>query len=345
MSRNRLRVDLLALPEATASVLYGLYDLFVSAGRDWRVLMEGGEPEPLFDVRVVVAGGQPLRMANGVPVVPDDGLGGIPDLLCIPEVLLAPGLPVRGRFDAETAWLQRCRRAHTVLATACSGAILLAEAGLLRGKEATTHWLFCETLAAYPEVRVHPRRVLVETDGGRIVMAGGGTSWQDLALYLVARFGCVDEAMHLAKLNLIDWHDVGQQPFAVLARSRQVNDAIIGRCQTWIAGNYRIHSPVSTMLELSGLSERNFTRRFRAATGLSPMEYVHTLRLEEAKQLLEVSTQSVETVAWEIGYEDASFFGRLFRRRVGLTPAQYRRRFGGLRRALANRGDEAEGGR
>ena len=88
------------------------------------------------------------------------------------------------------------------------------------------------------------------------------------------------------------------------------------------------------MVKRSGLADRTFKRRFAVATGLSPMEYVHTLRLEEAKQMLEAGDLPIEAVANEVGYEDASFFGRLFRRKVGLTPAQYRKRFGNLRRVL-----------
>jgi transcriptional regulator GlxA family with amidase domain len=88
------------------------------------------------------------------------------------------------------------------------------------------------------------------------------------------------------------------------------------------------------MVRLSGLAERSFKRRFQQATGMAPLQYVHTLRLEESKHLLEVTDDPVEAVANEVGYEDAGFFARLFRRHVGLTPAHYRRRFGGLRRAI-----------
>jgi len=94
---------------------------------------------------------------------------------------------------------------------------------------------------------------------------------------------------------------------------------------------------VAAMASLSGLAERTFKRRFQAATGMSPLEYVHTLRLEEAKQMLETSDTTVEAIANDVGYEDPGFFSRLFRRRVMLTPAQYRRRFGAMRRALAGR--------
>lgn len=334
MSRERLRIDLLALPEVSASVLYGLHDVFSSAGRDWPVLMEGREGDPLFDVRVVAADPAPMHVTNNIRLYPDGGLEGKPALVCVPEVAISPATPMAGRFTAEIEWLRRCHANGAIIATACSGAMLLAEAGLLEGHEATTHWLFCDALAAYPGVRVRPRQALINTDGGRIVMAGGGTSWQDLALYLVARLSSVEEAMHLARLHLIDWHDAGQQPFASLARNRRTEDAVIARCQAWIAGNYETPAPVTAMLQLSGLSERSFHRRFKHATGLSPMGYVQTLRLEEAKQLLETTTEPVDQIAVAVGYEDASFFGRLFRRKVGLTPAQYRRRFGGLRTLL-----------
>lgn len=140
--------------------------------------------------------------------------------------------------------------------------------------------------------------------------------------------------MQVARLNLIDWHDVGQQPFARLARTRQTGDALIARCQEWIAENYAQTQPVAQMLRLSGLAQRSFARRFQQATGMAPLEYVHTLRLEEAKHMLETGDAPVEAIANEVGYEDAAFFSRLFRRKVGLTPAQYRRRFGGLRQRL-----------
>jgi transcriptional regulator GlxA family with amidase domain len=256
--------------------------------------------------------------------------------VCVPDVNLPPGAPLEQRFTEEIAWLRQRYVAGATLATACSGAMLLAEAGLLDGQEATTHWAWCDVLhRRYPSVKVRTQRALVVSgEGHRLVMAGGGTSWLDLALYLIARFVGVDTAMQVARLNLIDWHTVGQQPFARLARSRQVEDAVIASCQVWIDEHYREPSPVTAMVRLSGLAERTFKRRFQQATGMSPIEYVHTLRLEEAKQMLESGNESIETIANEVGYEDAGFFSRLFRRQVNLTPAQYRKRFGSMRKAL-----------
>jgi transcriptional regulator GlxA family with amidase domain len=167
-----------------------------------------------------------------------------------------------------------------------------------------------------------------------------GSSWPaeapriDLALYLIAKFAGVAEASDVARAYLINWHQDGQRPFVDLLAGKQSSDALIARCQEWLANHYAEAAPVSAMVQLSGLPERTFSRRFVQATGMIPKDYVHALRLEEAKQMLETQDLPVEAIALEVGYQDSSFFGRLFRRRVGLTPMQYRRRFALLRRML-----------
>jgi transcriptional regulator GlxA family with amidase domain len=339
-------VALLAFPEATASVLFGLYDLFHSAGRDWGLVVSGAPGPALLHPRIVSADGAALTIANGVRIVPEVATGAMPapDLVCIPELLVAPDAVLAGRFEREIAWIRAVHAQGALVAAACSGALLLAEAGLLDGEDATTHWAYCDVLASrHPHVRVHRQRSLVAAGAGqRLVMAGGGTSWQDLGLYLVARLVGIEAAMQLARVYLIDWHHAGQQPFARLSAGRQSDDAVIARCQIWLADHYREPGPVAAMTRLSGLNPRSFARRFRQATGMAPLDYVHTVRLEEAKQMLEATGQSVDAIAAEVGYEDASFFARLFRRKVGMTPVEYRRRFGGLRAALRAAGQSAE---
>jgi len=332
------RVAIIAFAETSASVLYGMHDFFHAAGRDWG-LIEHGTPGPSLMASVVASvDGAPLTVANGVRVCPDCRLDALPepDLVCIPELAVVPSEPLGGRFDAECAWLRGAYAGGAVIASACSGALLMAQAGLLDGEAATTHWAFCGALAErFPEVRVQCQRSLVVAgDGQRLVMAGGGTTWQDLALYLIARFAGVEAAMQLARVNLIDWHHVGQQPFARLAASRQTDDALIARAQVWAATHYAEPAPVAAMAELTGLSERAFVRRFRQVTGMSPLAYVHAVRIEEAKQMLEATRLPIEAIAEELGYEDASFFSRLFKREVKLTPARYRRKFGDLREVL-----------
>lgn len=334
-----LVVAVMALPDVTASTLFGVYDLFSSTGRDWGLLIDGVPGESRIKPTIVAAERRAYTVANGLVIQPEVSFQDCqqPDIVCIPDILLPPGATLGDAYDRERRWVRECLNSGSTIATACSGALLLAEEGLLDGLEATTHWAYCDAFKQdYPGVRLHPNRALVTTgQGQRIVMAGGGTSWQDLVLYLIARFVGVEEAMQVAKLYLINWHDTGQQPFSALARTLKSDDIVIAKCQEWVAQNYEFQSPVSAMTELSGLAERSFNRRFSKATGMTPLEYVHTLRLEEAKHLLERTQTPIEGIAMEVGYEDASFFGRLFRRKVGLTPARYRRRFGALRETLA----------
>jgi transcriptional regulator GlxA family with amidase domain len=332
------RIAILALPETSASVVYGMYDLFKSAGRDWPLISEGRPGAEVIAPQVVSASSTSFIAGNGVRITPDASLAACAqaDVICVPELLVAPGEAVDGRFAEEISCLKDAYAAGKILATACSGAILLAEAGLLDGQEATTHWAYCEVMRRrYPKITVRARRALVISgEGHRLIMAGGGTSWLDLALYLIARLAGIEIAMQTARINLIDWHHIGQQPFARLAQTRQVDDAAIARCQAWIADHYAEPSPVAAMIKLSGIAERSFKRRFQQATGMSPLEYVHTLRLEEAKQMLESDGLPIEAIANEVGYEDAGFFSRLFRRHVSLSPAQYRKRFGAMRKVL-----------
>jgi len=330
-------VAILAFPDASASVVWGMYDLFMSAGRDWGLIVTGEPGRALFEPRVLAAQHGRLAAFNGVTIEPHGAYAdcAAPHIVCVPDINVPPGHPLDGRTD-DIAALRRWYASGATIASACSGAMLLAQAGLLDGEEATTHWAYCDVMRErHPAVKVRPQRALVVAgDGGRLVMAGSGVSWLDVALYLIARSAGVEAAMQVARVMLIDWHDIGQQPFARLVRSRQVDDAVIGRCQSWIAEHYHEPAPVAAMVRLSGLAERSFKRRFHQATGMSPLEYVHTLRLEEAKHMLESGNAPIEAVANEVGYEDAGFFSRLFRRNVNLTPAQYRKRFGALRSRL-----------
>jgi transcriptional regulator GlxA family with amidase domain len=332
-----LKVAILAVPEVTASTLFGMFDLFSSPGRDYQFITKGVPGEQRMNPFIVARNTESFVAANGISIKANYSFADAPqpDIVCIPDFFVNPGVSVAGLYDEEARWLKETHDKGAVLASACSGALLLGEAGLLANCNATIHWGYVKSLTNnYPGVRVNLQQSLVLTgESRRILMAGGGTSWQDLALYIIARHVGLKEAIEVAKVYMLSWHDLGQQPFASLLSFHQTEDAVILKCQSWIAENYRQTSPVAAMTFFSGLPERTFVRRFRNATGLSPLEYVHAMRLEEAKQMLETSDATIETVADEVGYEDNGFFGRLFRKKVGMTPAQYRLRFGTLRKA------------
>jgi len=232
-------IAILVIPETTAAVVYGMHDLFLSAGREWGIVTEGQPGEQLIQPLLVGRAPGPLEVCNGVRIDVQATLSNCPEeaTICVPEVNLPPRESLGDRFAVEIDWLRQRYESGAILAAGCSGAMLFAEAGLLDGRDATTHWAWCDIMRErFPTITVHARRALVITgEGQRLIMAGGGTSWLDLALYLIARTVGVEVAMQVARVNLIDWHHIGQQPYARLARTRQVDDAVVALCQTWIA--------------------------------------------------------------------------------------------------------------
>jgi len=180
----------------------------------------------------------------------------------------------------------------------------------------------------FPDVRLHENRIFVQTgEGNSIVSCGGASSWQDLALLLIARYGSTEEAIRMSRLFLYQWHRDGQLPYASMAVNVHHGDGVILKCQTWLAENYARAEVVADVVRISALPKRTFDRRFKAATGYAPLAYVQALRIEEAKQMLETGADSVEAIGREIGYQDAASFRRLFRRLAGMSPGDYRKRF------------------
>ena len=160
--------------------------------------------------------------------------------------------------------------------------------------------------------------------------AGGVTSWQELALFLIARFCGPEQAARTAKVYLLGSHADGQLPFSAMTRRPNPDDAAIRDVVAWVSDHVAIENPVKAMTERSGVLPRTFARRFRAAIGRRPIEFVHELRVEEARHLLEPGDRSVDEVGFDVGYEDPTFFRRLFKRTTGMSPGAYRRRYAGI---------------
>lgn len=346
MTNRPITVALLAMPGVTGATLYGFHDFFCGVRRDWAML-HGSDAESPFRSIIVSRDGQPLEGANAVRLVPQasfDGCGS-PDVVCVTDLALPPGQPLGAAYDAEVDWLRERHAQGSILASSCSGAVLLARTGLLEGLDATSHWAYCDVLKRdYPGTRWHPERGLLFAGAGqRIVMAGSGIAWHQLVMALISRFAGAEAAMQVARINLIDWAATSPIAYASLRHGAQSSDPAVATAQAWVAQNYQNEAPVAQMVAISGLAERTFKRRFMQATGMGPLDYVHHLRLEEAKQMLESGPASIESIAFDVGYRDASFFNRLFRRKVMMSPAQYRRRFGGLKSRLREAGDALGG--
>jgi transcriptional regulator GlxA family with amidase domain len=333
-SRGRPRIALLAAPETSASVLYGLYDILLSVGPMWPDMTAAQTGDSLLDVLIVAASPEPLRVFGNIIVEPHADLAGAGrlDAVVICDMYTPIDTPPRGRFGQEAAWVREQHDAGALIATVCTGSLLLAESGLLDGRTCAGHWAYAGLFrAAYPRVRFQPGEILdlaSERDG--LVTAGGVTSWQDLALHLIARFCGPEHAARTAKVYLLGGHEDGQLPFAAMTRVVKGDDAVIRAALAWMDEHVAVANPVTAMAEQSGLTQRTFARRFQAATGRRPIEYVHALRVEEARRRLEAGAASVDDVGFEVGYEDPTFFRRLFKRTTGMTPAGYRRKYAAI---------------
>ncbi len=330
-SQKKPLIVLLAAPETSASVLYGLYDVLASVGAVYPDMVNGAPGDELLDVRIASADGKPFHCIGNIPVEPHLAITQIKraDAVIVCDMYTSIYDVPKGRYPREVSWLKQVHAQGALLSSVCSGSLLLAESRLLNGHQATAHWAYRDMFQRhYPEIKFRNESVLcLAAEGDRIVTAGGVSAWHDLAVYLIARFCGYKTAVETAKVFLISGHAEGQSPYAVMTRPMESNDGPISDCQIWIANHYSAANPVEKMVELSGLNARTFSRRFRAATGISPIAYVQALRIEEAKQMLERDVISNDDVGSAIGYDDPASFRRIFKRGTGLTPAAYRKKF------------------
>ena len=322
-------VSLVALPDATISTLYGLFDAMNAPGQ--MDMLGGGTGGRPFHIDIVSERVGPVRVASGVSVDAARGLEDIDaqDLVIVPSIVLKPAGWQRGRYPALTEWIGAMHGRGAVICSACSGLFLLAETGLFDGRDATVHFAYARAFASlYPKVVVHPERNLV-ISGRReeLVSSGASTSWHDLVLYLTARFAGATLAHDVARMFAMQWHQDGLTPYIVFEGRTDHGDAEIRQAQIWLRDQFSVANPVEQVIKRSRLAERTFKRRFVAATGLTPIAYVQRLRIEDAKRRLERTDASVDEVSWRVGYEDAAFFRRLFKRTTGVTPGAYRKRF------------------
>lgn len=330
IERTTYRTAVLAMPCVGTSTAFSILDVMASVGRDWEML-HGDAPRPaVFEASLLSLDGATYTDVNGRKITPDGSVAefGQPDLLIVPDLHLDPNGSMPAEFGPLASWIVDAHSSGAMVASVCSGTLLLAETGLLNGVDATTHWGFCDVIARrFPEIRLRRERILVPSgEGHRVVTAGGASAWADLMLYLIGRLADDREARRIAKIYLLQPHSEGQLHYASLVAGRQHDDAIVADAQVWAADNYALASPVAAMAARAGMTERSLLRRFRKATGQTPVDYIQTLRIEEAKQMLETTDAPIEDIATEVGYTETSSFRNAFKRHVGMAASAYRRK-------------------
>ncbi len=322
---------IVAVPETAGSALYGMVDVLAATGNLWQTLSGNGPGHQLIRPRVVSNSLEQFTCGNGIPVTPEFSINNDPaaKIIILPELWLAPDDDMEGRYPELLDWIRHKYTTGSTIYSACSGSVMLAATGLLAGREATSHWGY-ENLfrTKFPDVHFLPEPSLAYADAsGRIVTAGGASSWHDLALHIISRHCSPGEALRIAKAYLLKMHDEGQLPYVSFVRHQPHADSVVRRCEDWLATHYRKDDAVVSTVSMSGIPERSLKRRFKKATGTSLIAYVQNLRIEEAKQSLETSPRSFEDISNEVGYENPAFFRKVFKRSTGLTPGQYRRMF------------------
>lgn len=322
-------VTVVLLNDNYASTALGPIEVFHAAGMLWNVVT-GSAPNPQFRVTVASIDGASVESPYSVVLSPQVSIGAIErsDIIVVP----ASGLDLEVQFARHRElfpWLRKWHSQGAYIAGICTGAAYLAEAGLLEGRQATTHWGAAEDFRRrYPNVNWRPDAFV--TEDGRVLCSGGVYASIDLSLHLVEKFCGHEIALQCAKALLVSMPRKNQSGFAILPISRPHTDRRIRAVEDYVQQNFARDLSIEALAERAGMSPRNFIRRFKAATGRLPGNYIQVLRVAIAKEMLENGARSVQLVGAEVGYEDPAFFRALFKRHAGMTPAEYRATFSGL---------------
>lgn len=297
---------------------------------------------PRFRPTLVAAGGQPVQGTNGLVMAPKSGL---PDPDAVDIAIIASGPPpnlgperMAAALDEQQElrrWLREVHAAGATVASCCTGSFLLAAAGLLDGKLATTHWFGEETFRQlFPRVELRIDSLLVRE--GRLLTGGGARSSGTLLLALID--DCMGPAVagSTGKLMLAGGETSGQTAYRQWLPRLDHGDEAIARAQAWLEQHFTEPFDLEGCAARVALTPRTLMRRFKNATGMAPLQYQQRLRIAAAKERLESSLLPVNRIVWDVGYEDVSSFQRLFRRETGLSMSGYRQRFGGRRYAAAH---------
>ena len=326
-STSMLAVAIPALAETASIGTAGLMDALNKADRSW-ALANRVDPGRLFDVALVGLNHRPVVCRDGVRLYPT----AIAHQMPTPDLVVVPGLDddlaasfVRNR--RWVPWITRWHDAGARIASSCTGAFLVADAGVLRGRPATTHWLFADDLSRrYPDVDVRVDRMVI--DHGDVITSGGATAFLNLVLYLVERFGGHERANLAAKVLLVDGHRESQLPYLAALPERFHDDQVVHEIQQHIDTHLDEPLRIGKLAAQFGLSSRTMSRRFESATGRGPRAHLQHARIQHAKRLLETTKDPIDEIRRGAGYHDPAAFRRAFKQTTGLSPSEYRGAYG-----------------
>jgi transcriptional regulator GlxA family with amidase domain len=330
-SRALREVAILCYPGAQTTCIHGLTDLFMYAdyfARMHAAQIPPGTPGPAGPgdepfVRVTHWHQRPHSAEFECSFESFPGVDRKVALVIVPAYQLGPPQP--NHSPGVSTLLVHKHAEGAAIATVCGGVFLLAESGLLIGRRVTTHWKFAAELKRrFPELRVDPGRMVI--DEYDIVTAGGVLAWIDLGLTLVQRLLGRTVMISTARFMLVDPPGREQSFYEEFAPPLLHGDKAILAIQHWLQADAGMSCSVDALAKRSGLGKRTFLRRFVKATGMKPSDYHQRLRIARSRELLEFTRDTVERISLSVGYQDTSGFRRTFKRVIGVSPAEYRRR-------------------
>lgn len=319
-----MRIAILAYDGCMGAEVLGLSDVLLVANR----IQAHRAPDQAapFAVSIIGAREGSVRLAGGAHLSVQ--APGPYDLLVVPAFDFSADAPVEQtlrRLQAEKALIAEAAR-HRAVASICIGSLLLADAGVLDGRRATTSWAFADQMAAlYPKIEIVREAMLVR-DGG-IVTSGAFTAFGDLALQLIRDRAGASLARAVGRFSLIDGGRDSQAPYLDRRFASKRHESFSRAVAEWFEPRLAERYNLGELARAFHLSSRTLLRRFNAETGRTPLEMLQDLRVERARRLLEATDLSVAQVAEQIGYLDVATFSRLFARKTQLTPAAFRRKF------------------
>lgn len=319
------KVTILGCYNAMATTIFGPMDIFNQVGRLWNRVQHTPQT-PFFEVTIASADGQPVRCTNNVLFQPHCSIETIQetDLIVISSATYIE--EILKRDPSLVPWLRHQYYQGAHVASICTGAFLLAETGVLDGKSATLHWGFAEMFRRkYPQIHLQLDRMFL--DQGRLYCSAGVNAGLDLSLYLVQKFCGPKAAVQGAKTMLLDLQREKQSPYTAFLFAKDHGDAAVVKAQKWIEQHYSETIDYDSLAQKYQMSRRSLERRFKQATRVTPLGYLQQVRVEVAKRLLEEGCQPFDEITDMVGYEDVSFFRKVFMKLTGLKPKEYRQRF------------------
>lgn len=306
---------------STVACIVGTVEIFSRANGYW--VQQGNRQK--YQLSVAGTTSKKQYINNLVALKPD---AHIRDITKTNLIIIPSAMPGKSTRDSRMMydWIKQQYEAGAEIASMCSGAFILASAGIVDGKSCSTHWSYADRFRqAYPNVSLHSDKLITDENG--IYTNGGAYSFLNLVIYLIEKYYDRPTAIYCSKVFQIEIERNSQSPFAIFTGQKQHDDSIVQQAQAHIERNIGEKISVGDLSAKFAVGRRNFDRRFIKATGSTPLEYAQRVKVESAKKALEATRKTVNEVMYEVGYSDVKAFREVFRKITGLSPQEYRNKY------------------